>query len=136
MDEIYFSTDKSKLNIDLIFKYLSNSYWAQNRSREIVENTIRNSLCFGVYYKEDQIGFARVITDFSIFAYLADIFIIDEFKSKGIGKRLMKTILSHPELGTIKRWMLSTSDAQDFYKHFGFKSIGNPQKIMELVKAK
>ncbi len=135
MEEIYFSSDKTKLNVDFIFNYLNNSYWGKNRPREIVERSIRNSLCFGVYIKEKQIGFARVITDFSIFAYLVDVFIVDEFKGNGIGKKLIETILNYPELKTIKKWMLSTSDAQEFYKHFGFTALKNPQKVMELVKA-
>ena len=135
-DELIISTDKSKLNLKLIYNFLSTAYWSKNRSTEIIDKSIKNSLCFGVYYKNEQIGFARVVTDFSIFAYLADVFIIEAFRSRGIGKNLIRTILNYSELQDIKRWMLATSDAHKFYSHLGFTNLYKPEKFMEMIKNK
>jgi N-acetylglutamate synthase-like GNAT family acetyltransferase len=129
------SADKLKLDIDLIYNFLTNSYWAAGRSRELVENTIKHSLCFGVYDNTKQIGFARVITDYVVLAYIADVFILEPYRGVGLGKKLVGTVLSHPELQGIKKWMLATSDAQGLYSQFGFRTISNPGKFMELFNS-
>lgn len=131
-DEFTISTDPAKLQIEVIHNFLKNSYWAKNIPLEVVKNSVKNSFCFGVYYKTDQIGFARLITDYTTFAYLADVFILEEFRGKGLSKWLMKTIIEFPELKNLRGWMLKTSDAHELYKKYGFTSPKSPEKIMEL----
>lgn len=115
------STDPALLNIDVIHQYLSlESYWAMNIPRMVLERSIRNSLCFGVYQEEKQIGFARLITDKATFAYLADVFILEDYRKKGLSKWLMETIQSHPELQGLRRWLLGTRDAHGLYEQFGW----------------
>lgn len=115
------STDPTLLNIDVIHQYLSlESYWAMNIPRMVLERSIRNSLCFGVYQEEKQIGFARLITDKATFAYLADVFILEDYRKKGLSKWLMETIQSHPELQGLRRWLLGTRDAHGLYEQFGW----------------
>ena len=127
------STDKSRLNIDIIHEYLSNeSYWAKNVPRAIVEKSIQNSLCFGIYQKMEQIGFARVITDQATFAYLADVFVLTEHRGKGLSKWLMEEIMAHPDLQGLRRFMLATSDAHGLYAQFGFKALDKPERIMSI----
>ncbi len=101
-DGLSISTDKSKLNLKLFYNFLSTAYWSKSRPTEIIDKSIKNSLCFGVYYNNEQIGFARVVSDFSIFAYLADVFILEKYQHHGIGKKLIQTILDYPELKNIK----------------------------------
>ena len=120
-EEYLISTDFPSLNVDLIHSYLSKeSYWAQNIPREVVEKSISNSLCFGVYCKDNQIGFARIVTDKATFAYLADVFIIEEHRGKGLSKWLIEIIQAHPELQGFRRWMLGTRDAHGLYEQFGW----------------
>ena len=120
-DEYFVSTDSSLLSIDVIYNYLSReSYWAQNIPRQVVEKSISNSLCFGLYHQDKQIGFARLITDKATFAYLADVFILDEYRKKGLSKWLIKTIQAHPDLQGLRRWMLGTRDAHGLYEQFGW----------------
>lgn len=133
---IHISTDKSKLDIHLIHNYLSKeSYWAKDRSIEIVKKSIENSLCFGVYDQDgNQIGFARVVTDYAVFAWVMDVFILPSHKGKGYGKQLMDFIIHHPDLQTLKRWGLATQDAHGLYQQFGFTSLKKPQNLMEFTK--
>ena len=120
-EEYFISTDPSLLHVDIIHKYLSEeSYWAQNVPGEVVERSIKNSLCFGLYEKDKQIGFARLVTDKATFAYLADVFILEEFRGKGLAKWLMEAIHAHPELQGLRRWMLGTRDAHSLYEQFGW----------------
>ena len=130
------STDKSMLDISLISSFLSKTYWAKGRPRSVVEKSIKNSLCFGLYKEDKQIGFARVITDYAIFAYLADVFVIEKFRGQGAGKKLLHEILNYPELSGIKKWMLATADAQDLYSKFGFIPLKTPDKYMEFTPSK
>lgn len=132
-NDIQISTDKSLLDIDLIFNFLSGSYWAKGRSVSLTKKSIDNSLCFGVYLKNKQIGFARVITDYATFAYLADVFILEEYRGKGFSKKLIATILGFPDLKNIRRWMLATKDAHTLYSAFGFQNLKEPEKFMEIV---
>lgn len=126
------STDKRKLNIELIHDFLSHSYWSSGIPVKTVKNSIRNSLCFGVYLKNKQIGFARVITDFTSFGYLADVFVIEPFRGKGYSKLLMNAILKHPKLQGFRRWMLATRDAHGLYQKFGFVPLPNPEFFMQI----
>ena len=125
------STDKSKLQIDVIYQFLTNSYWAKERTKKQVQTTIDTSLCFGVYVNEQQIGFGRVATDYAVFAYLMDIFILPTHKGKGYSKQLMEAIINAEELKECKTWMLKTSDAHGLYKQFGFTELENPDIVME-----
>jgi GNAT superfamily N-acetyltransferase len=119
----------------MITDYLSNrSYWARGRSRELIEKSIANSLCFGLFNPADQqMGFARIVTDFTFFAWLMDVFILEEYRGQGLGKMLISTIFSDPALKQIKRWGLGTRDAHGLYRQFGFKELGNPNNMMERV---
>jgi GNAT superfamily N-acetyltransferase len=130
--EFIISTDRSRLQIDRIHKYLSEeSYWAKERTREQTETAIKNSLSFGVYKGEKQIGFARVVTDYATFAYLGDVFILEEFRGRGLSKWLMETIINHPELQGLRRWILATKDAHTLYEKFGFAELRFPMRWME-----
>ncbi len=121
------------MNLSVIHNFLSDSYWSKNLPLETMKKAFNNSLCFGVLNKQDkQIGFARVITDKATFAYLADVFILDEYQRQGISKLLMKAILDHPDLQGLRRMMLATRDAHGLYRQFGFKSLANPDIFMEL----
>ena len=134
MKDLYFvSTDKSRLDIQLIYQYLSfEAYWAKGRSMETVMKSIDHSLCFGLYHHhEGQVGFARVVTDFAIFAWLMDVFVLPDHRGKGLGKLLMDTIMSSQELQEIKRWGLNTEDAHGFYEGYGFKNTDRPEIYME-----
>jgi GNAT superfamily N-acetyltransferase len=102
------------------------------RSSELIERSIENSLCFGLFYKEHQIGFARVISDFATFAYLCDVFITEEFQGKGLGKWLMSVVMQYPDLQGLRRWMLATRDAHGLYRQYGFKEIENIERWMEI----
>lgn len=134
---IKISTDKKKLDIDLIHEFLSKqSYWAKGRDIEIVKRSIENSLCFGVYSDDTQIGFARVVTDYAVFAWLLDVFILENYRGKGYGKMLMKAIMSHDKLQNLQRWGLGTDDAHGLYKQFGFKPLRNPGNMMEISMRK
>ncbi|WP_321347311.1 GNAT family N-acetyltransferase [uncultured Draconibacterium sp.] len=131
---IEISTNKQKLDIQLIHNYLSNeSYWAKGRSLETVQRSIENSLCFGVYHENRQLGFARVITDYAVFAWLLDVFILPEYQGKGYGKKLVKAIITHPDLQGLRRWGLGTDDAHELYKQFGFTSLQKPENMMEIL---
>lgn len=133
MEDFYISTDKSLMNLEVIHAFLSRSYWSKNIPESIVKKSIENSFCFGVFDKKDQIGFARVITDYTTFAYLADVFILEEFRGRGLSKKLMESIMNHPDLKTIRRWMLATRDAHGLYEQFGFSGLSQPGIIMEKV---
>ncbi len=129
--EFRISTNKQLLQVDVIYQYLSvESYWAKDVPRYIVDQSIANSLCFGLYHDAEQIGFARVITDLSTFAYLADVFVLTPFRGQGLSKWMMETILAHPDLQTIRRFMLATQDAHGLYAQYGFKPLENPERIM------
>lgn len=128
-----FSTDKSKLNIPYIHQYLSvESYWAQGVPLETVQRSINNALCFGIYQNDEQVGFARLITDYATFAYLGDVFVDERHRGKGLSKSLMTFIQNMDEFKTVRRMVLVTRDAHDLYSRFGFKSLATPDKYMEL----
>jgi N-acetylglutamate synthase-like GNAT family acetyltransferase len=127
------STDKSKLDIEAIHEFLSTkAYWCLNIPKATVETALQNSLCFGVYEGQKQIGLARVITDFSTIAYLGDVYILEEYRGNGLSKWLMATIMQHPNLQGLRRWILLTSDAHGLYRQFGWTDIADPTLWMEL----
>lgn len=129
----YISTDPSLLDIDTIHRYLSTcSYWAVGRSKETVEKSIQHSLCFGVYNNQDkQVGFARVISDYTVFAWLLDVFILEAYQGIGLSKLLLTEVFNHPELQGLKRWGLATKDAHQLYEKFGFHALADPETLME-----
>jgi GNAT superfamily N-acetyltransferase len=131
-DDYLISTDASRLNISLIHRFLTiESYWAVGRSLEVVQRSIDNSLCFGIYRGAEQVGFARVVTDFATFAWVADVFLLSEHRGRGLAKWLMEVILGHPELQGFRRWVLATKDAQTLYTQFGFIPLHRPERWME-----
>lgn len=130
------STNKSKLDLNSIHDFLSTkAYWCLNIPKEKVQTAIQNSLCFGVYEAERQVGFARVITDFSTIAYLGDVYILEEYRGKGLSKWLMETIMNHEDLQGLRRWILLTGDAHELYRQFGWNNIADASKWMELHNA-
>ena len=132
-DDHCISTNRAKLDVNAIHNFLSTqSYWCQNIPIQTVIKSIDNSLNFGLYYKDKQIGYARIISDFSTMAYLADVYVLPEHRGKGLSKWMMQVIMSHPELHGLRRWMLLTADAHGLYKQFGWKEIANPDRYMEL----
>ena len=131
-NEFVISTDKNRLQTALVHKFLiQESYWANTRTLEQTERAIENSLCFGVYHGEKQIGFARVISDLATFAYLGDVFILKEFRGRGLSKWLMETVVSYPDLQGLRRWILATKDAHGLYEQFGFTPLNLPERWME-----
>jgi GNAT superfamily N-acetyltransferase len=131
--EFQISTDREKLQKDLIHRFLvEESYWAAGRTFEQTLAAIENSLCFGLYRGDQQIGFARVVTDHATFAYVGDVFVINTFRGQGLSKWLMQTILEHPSLQGLRRWLLATRDAHGLYAQFGFVPLVNPDRWMEL----
>jgi GNAT superfamily N-acetyltransferase len=129
--EYSISTDPARLDIDVIHRFLrDDSYWAAGVDREIVERSIDNSICFGLYDESRQVGFARVVTDRAAFAYLADVFVLPDHRGRGLGKWLVETVLSHPDLQNLRRFFLGTADAHSLYERHGFRPI-DPALMME-----
>lgn len=128
------STDSSRLDVDAICDFLSRAYWAKGRPRERTERALENSLVFGLYDGNKQIGIARVVTDYAIFAYLCDVFIHEDYRALGLGKWLIETIHDHPDLQGLRRWTLATRDAHGLYKQFGWDALSNPESWMEMFR--
>ena len=125
------TTDRERLDVDAIFDYLSqHAYWAKGRSRETVERSIAGSLCFGLFHGDAQIGFGRVITDYATFSYLCDVYVLEEYRGRGLGRWLIDTMIAHPALGPGVRLFLRTRDAQELYRRVGFDTISNPESYM------
>jgi GNAT superfamily N-acetyltransferase len=120
--------------VDAIVDMLSRAYWAQGRPRERTDHALKNSLVFGVYQGGRQVGVARVVSDLSIVAYLCDVFIHEEYRGRGLGKWLVESIFSHPDLLTIRRWLLATSDAHELYRKLDFGGIMQPEMWMERLR--
>jgi GNAT superfamily N-acetyltransferase len=131
-DNYLITTDPARLDKDFIHGYLTRSYWSEGISREIVERGIANSLCFGVYESDEQVGFARVITDYATFAYLADVFVIESYQGRGLSKFLMECIVNDPRLQGFRRWILGTRDAHGLYAKYGFRPLARPDRFMEI----
>jgi N-acetylglutamate synthase-like GNAT family acetyltransferase len=131
MGNVEITTDPSRVDVDVVYRFLSeSSYWAQDRSRETVERSVRHSLCFSVFAEGEQIGFARVVSDHAVFAYLMDVFILPEWRGKNLSKELMHTILAHPDLQGLQLFLLSTKDAHGLYAQFGFEPLERPEDLM------
>jgi GNAT superfamily N-acetyltransferase len=127
------STDRSRLDLDAIHAYLSEeAYWSPGVPRKVVERSVEHSLNFGLYRGEDQAGFARVVTDYATFAWLADVFVLPGHRGAGLGKWLVETAVSHPELRGLRRWILATGDAHGLYARFGFRSAAGDRRFMVL----
>lgn len=130
-DEFSISTQAAHFDIALVHGFLTRSYWAQGIDETTVRRSIENSLCFGIFCGERQIGFARVVTDRATFAYLADVFIVEEFRGRGLSKWMMEVILSSPHLQGLRRWLLATRDAHELYRRYGFSALPSPVRFME-----
>ena len=133
-DNFTISTDPARLDMDAIADMLTRAYWAKGRPRERTERALSNSLVFGLYDGEKQIGLARIVSDYAIFAYLCDVFIHEDYRAHGLGKWLMETIMSHPDLQGLRRWTLATRDAHGLYRQFGWNALQNPEKWMEILR--
>lgn len=131
-DNYFISNNPSKLDVDMIHAFLTQSYWAEGIPREIVARSIEHSLCFGLYDGERQVGFARVISDYATFAYIGDVFILESHRGRGLSKWLMACIVSHPDLQGLRRVMLATRDAHGLYRQFGFVPLKQPERWMEI----
>jgi len=128
------STDKNKLDLEFIHRELTNSYWAPGIPFEIVKLAAEHSLAFGLYENEKQVGYARVISDYATFAYLADVFITESARGRGLSKWMMEGIMSHPQLQGLRRFMLATKDAHSLYEKFGFHAMKTPERMMEITR--
>lgn len=129
------STDPDRLDVAVIHAFLAQSHWSPGIPRAVVERAMRNSLCFGVYQGQDQVGFARVVTDKATFAYLADVFILEAHRGKGLSKQLMQVVMAHEDLRGLRRFMLGTRDAHGLYRQFAFGELAYPSRMMEIFKA-
>ena len=132
MENFEISTDKLKLDVEMIHTFLvEESYWAKTRTLDQTRIAIENSLCFGIYRDDLQVGFGRVVSDFATFAYVGDVFILDEFRGHGLSKKLMQAMVDHPQLQGLRRWLLATKDAHGLYEQFEFASLKFPERWME-----
>jgi GNAT superfamily N-acetyltransferase len=134
IDGFLFSSDKTRLNIPFIHGFLSTSYWAEGIPIKIIQNSIQHSLAIGIYEGNRQVGFARVITDYSTFGYLADVFVDEKYRGRGLSKKLMTFIFSAPEFKILRRFLLATRDAHGLYSQFGFMPLMAPDRFMELAQ--
>jgi GNAT superfamily N-acetyltransferase len=133
-DDYVISADKSRLDLPFVHLFLSTqAYWCLNIPIDTVRRSVEHSLCFGVYLGEQQVGFARIISDYATIAYLGDVFVIPEHRGKGLSKRLLEEIMSHPGLQGLRRWILLTGDAHGLYQQFGWKPISKPELYMEIA---
>lgn len=135
MGSFVVSTDQSRLDLKAIHGFLKDAYWAKDISFEAVRQSIQKSLCFGVYKRDELVGFARVITDQVVFAYLVDLFILEAHRGQGLAKWLLECIFSNPELRGVRMWLLATRDAHALYEKFGFKPLRHPERFMRLSNA-
>ena len=129
------STDKARLDLEMIHGFLETSYWAAGIPAQAVRRSVENSLTFGLFRGDEQVGFARVVTDYATFAYLADVFVLESYRGQGLGKWMMEVVLSYPELQDLRRWMLATRDAHGLYRKYGFAEPENPPIFMEKYSA-
>lgn len=131
--EFLISTDRARLDLSVIHGFLTNCYWAKGIPCDVVARSIENALCFGMYDRDgSQVGFARVISDFATFAYLGDVFLLQPYRERGLGKWLMECIVRHPALQGLRRWSLATRDAHGLYSQFGFTPLKSPERYMEV----
>jgi GNAT superfamily N-acetyltransferase len=133
-DAYLVSTDPERLDVDAVHAYLTRSYWSEGIPKSIVERAIRGSLCFGLYKGQAQVGFARVITDRATFAYLCDVYVLEAERGQGLAKWLMETLIEHPDLSQLRRFVLATRDAHGLYARYGFTPIARPHIFMEIAR--
>jgi GNAT superfamily N-acetyltransferase len=132
--QYWITTETEKLNLDAIHAYLSRSFWAEGIPKQTVAKAIANSLCFGLFDRADQVGFARVVTDRATYAYLCDVYVLETHQGRGLGKWLIETVMAHPDLQGLRRFQLVTRDAHGLYNRHGFASPINPERHMEIFK--
>lgn len=132
--EYVVSTDRSRIDVSLVHAFLTESYWSPGIPEDVVRRAIAGAMCFGIYRGTEQVGFARVITDRATFAYLADVFVVEAHRGRGLAKVMMEAIMSHPELQGLRRFSLSTRDAHGLYAQFGFRPVGYPDRLMEILR--
>lgn len=132
-DKFTVTTDKARLDRSVIHEFLRSSYWAENIPRSIVDRSIEGSLCFGLLEDDRQIGFARVITDCTTFAYLADVFVLPEYRGRRLGTWMIECVMGHPQLQGLRRWLLGTRDAHELYRKVGFTPLKRPEIFMEIT---
>ena len=125
------STDPARVDVGLVHGFLANSYWAKGIPLETVRRSVENSICFGIYHGQQQIGFARIISDLATFAYLADVFMLQSYRGRKLSRWLMECIVRHPDLQGLRRWMLATRDVHGLYAKFGFTAVRSPETWME-----
>jgi len=131
--EFLITTNRARVDLNLVHGFLTNSYWAKGIPREVVARSIEHSLCFGIYEVVGaQVGFARVVGDFATVAYLGDVFVLESHRGRGLSKWLMQCIVEHPALQNLRRWILLTRDAHELYSKFGFTPVKAPERYMEL----
>jgi len=133
-DAFAVSTDPARLDLDAIHAFLSTSYWAEGIPRDLLARALRKSLCFGLYEGDRQVGLARVITDGATFAYLCDVYVLPEWRGRGLGNWLMECVMEHPDLQGLRRFSLVTRDAHELYRRFGFTEIPSPERHMEIAR--
>ena len=133
-DEYRITTDPEKLDLDAVHAYLSRSFWAEGIPKETVAKSMANSLCFGLFDRGAQVGFARVVTDRATYAYLCDVYVLESHRGRGLGKWLVETVMAHPDLQGLRRFQLVTRDAHGLYRRHGFETPGNPERQMEIFK--
>ncbi len=126
------STDKSRLDFDVVYGFVTNSYWARGTPKELMERAIANSLCFGLYEDGKQIGFARAATDYARAAYLMDVFVLEAYRGRGLGKWLMECVMEHLTSFGLRKILLHSSSAQGLYRKLGFTEVSKPQECMEI----
>ncbi len=129
------TTDKARLDLEMVHSFLKTSYWAAGISADVVNRSVKNSLAFGLFEGDEQVGFARVVTDYATFAYLADVFVLEPHRGQGLGKWMMEVVFSHPELQGLRRWILATRDAHELYRKYGFTELEEPSIFMEKFSA-
>jgi GNAT superfamily N-acetyltransferase len=133
-DSLVVTTDPARFDVAAIHAFLANSYWANGRTREVVERSICGSLCFGMLERTKQVGFARAITDRATYAYLADVYVLESHRGRGLATWLMECVMSHRDLQRLRRFTLVTKDAHALYRKFGFEALPHPERYMEILK--
>ncbi len=128
------TADRDRIDVDAVHAFLTRSFWARGISRELVAKSVRHSLCFGVFKGREQVAFARVVTDYSTYAYLCDVYVLEEHRGHGLSKRMMQFVMEHPDLRGVRRFQLVTRDAHGLYRRFGFKPPVNPERHLEIFR--
>ena len=131
-DEYEISTDPARQDIEVVYTFLRDTYWARGIPRAVVERSMRHSICVGAFLDRCQVGFARAVTDRASFAYLADVFVLPEHRRRGLSKRMVRALFEHPELAGLRRWLLATKDAHGLYASLGFQPLPNPEAFMTI----